>query len=86
MAHFHEISDMRIEGFDLKKSLGAGATSEVFEAENLATGDLVALKVFSQAVAKDPESLHRLNSEVEALECIRHPNTVQLKGKVKKQE
>jgi serine/threonine protein kinase len=70
------------------RSLGLGATSEVFEAVKTdvlnptAPGISVALKVFSPLVLSDSDAVQRLRGEVEALECLRHANIVALRSTV----
>lgn len=69
---------MEIQGFNVERSLGVGATSEVFAATNLTTGKRVALKSFSQLILSDPELVQRLETEVEILGKLRHSNVVTL--------
>jgi len=71
---------MEIDNFKMIKSLGIGATAEVFEASELGTDNHVALKVFSPLVLSDKEAMQRLRSEVEVLTKLRHPNVVTLKA------
>ena len=67
---------MEIQNFKVIRSLGIGATSEVFEAINLKTDISVAIKIFSPLVANDDETMRRLRSEFDILKQLRHPNIV----------
>ncbi len=67
-----------LKDYQIIRSLGVGATSEVFAAIRLADGQQLALKVFSPIVLSDADALKRLAAEVEALEKLRHPNVVTL--------
>lgn len=71
---------MHLEGYRILQSLGAGATSEVFAAIKNDSGRSVALKRFSPLVSHDVETRKRLQSEVEALGQLKHPNIVGLGG------
>lgn len=71
---------MHLEGYRVLRSLGAGATSEVFAAIKNDSGRSVALKRFSPLVSHDMETRRRLQSEVEALGQLKHPNIVGLGG------
>lgn len=68
------------------RSLGVGATSEVFEVINTSTKQHSALKVFSQLVLSDTELLDRLQDEVEILGQLRHQNIVGLLSHQRSQE
>ncbi len=67
-------------GFELKRLLGVGATAEVFAAMNLSRQLLVALKVFSPMVSRDPELVKRLEDEAAILSRLKHPNVVSTYG------
>src|SRR6185369_3946433 len=66
------------ENFKIIRSLGQGATSEVFAAYNQKADKNVALKVFSSLVLNDADALRRLQSEADTLAQLRHPNVVAL--------
>jgi len=69
-----------LESFDILKSIGNGATSEVFQARDLKTDTIVALKRFHPVLMQDPELVERLRGEVEVLKSLRHPNVVGLRN------
>lgn len=64
--------------FQIVRTIGLGATSEVYEAVNADTGKRIALKSFSPLVLSDPESVLRLEAEIAALNQLHHPNIVSL--------
>src|SRR5690606_12976260 len=53
--------------------LGAGGMGEVFEAENLQLGRLVALKIVTQSGG--PQARLRLEREAQIVASVHHPNT-----------
>src|ERR1700730_14774022 len=69
-----------LESFQILKTIGVGATSEVFKARNQNTDEVVALKCFHPVLMQDPELLERLRGEVEVLKPLRHPNVVGLRN------
>ncbi|MGZ3723446.1 MAG: serine/threonine protein kinase [Bdellovibrionales bacterium] len=69
-----------LNSYSILKSIGAGATSEVFKALNPRTDTIVALKLFHPVLMQDPELIERLRTEVEVLKTLRHPNVVGLQG------
>lgn len=64
--------------FRLRRSIGLGAAGSVWEAERLADGRLVALKVLRTAVAHDSQAADRLRREADALGLAWHPNVVEV--------
>lgn len=71
-----------MDSHQIVRSLGIGATSEVFEAVRVRDDTRVALKRFSAFVTNDPAMRERLRLEVEVLGKLRHPNIVNLLGTV----
>lgn len=56
--------------------LGSGGSGTVYEAEQIAVGKRVALKLLSRAVADDPEFQTRFATEARAAARIQHANVV----------
>lgn len=69
----------RHERFRIVRHLGEGGMGLVFEAEDLESGEHVALKTLKKP---DAETLFRLKREFRALEEVRHRNLVRLRGLV----
>ncbi len=63
-------------GYEDAHLVGAGATSQVFRARQVATGRAVALKRLRRHLVRDGEALARLRRELEALGRIRHRGIV----------
>lgn len=64
--------------FRLRRPIGVGAAGAVWEAERLADGAFVALKLLRTAVAHDSQAADRLRREADALGLAWHPNVVQV--------
>jgi serine/threonine-protein kinase len=85
------LKDRRLEGghqldtgsvvagqFRLGAKLGSGANGAIWEAERLADGTMVALKLLRTAVAHDTVAADRLRREAAALGLAWHPNVVEV--------
>lgn len=65
----------------LGRRCGSGGFSHVYVAEDIATGETVAVKVYTETPQRDKEWLAaRMEQEVEALERLRHPHIVRFLG------
>jgi len=64
--------------YRLQECIGSGAMAEVWEAEDLRVGALVAVKVVSEALGLNDEVRERLAREMVAIGRIHHPNVVAL--------
>ena len=62
------------------RPLGAGSMAEVFAAHDTKRNRDVALKIVRRHMARDPESLTRLDREAKVQQMIRHPNVAKLYG------
>jgi serine/threonine-protein kinase len=62
--------------FRLLAKLGEGGMGTVYKAQQISTKRLVALKVLSQAVAKQPGFLDRFRREVRILARLSHPHII----------
>ena len=64
--------------YRLTEKVGAGANGTIWEAERLANGELVAVKMLRAAVAHDTIAADRLRREAAALGLAWHPNVVEV--------
>jgi len=64
--------------YRLTEKLGIGANGTIWEAERLANGELVAVKMLRAAVAHDNIAADRLRREAAALGLAWHPNVVEV--------
>jgi len=68
------------DNYDIKDELGKGAFSIVKAAVNKKTGEKVAVKIINKAKAANSEAdAKRLQTEVEILKKVKHPNIISLK-------
>src|SRR5262245_39223980 len=66
--------------FSIDKELGSGAMGSVFRAKNDETGQIVALKLISAALASNEQALARFQREVSILKQLEHPNITRYFG------
>jgi eukaryotic-like serine/threonine-protein kinase len=64
--------------YRLTEKVGVGANGTIWEAERLANGELVAIKMLRAAVAHDTIAADRLRREAAALGLAWHPNVVEV--------
>lgn len=64
--------------YRLLDKLGEGGMGSVWRAEHLELGTLVAVKLISEEVAKNPEALARFRREAHAAAALRSPHVVQI--------
>jgi hypothetical protein len=62
--------------YRVQRCLGAGGYGEVYQAEQLAMGRAVALKVMHARMAGDPTAIRRFRREAQQACHLKHPNTV----------
>jgi serine/threonine-protein kinase len=67
---------LEIGGFEILSKLGRGGMSSVYKALDLATGQLVALKVVPPKAAENVAMLDRFRREARAMMLLDHPNIV----------
>ncbi len=70
----------KLGGFEVLSLLGVGGMGEVYRARDTKLGREVALKLLPDYLAKDKESLARLEREALLLASINHPNIETLHG------
>ncbi len=71
-----DLSGQVLGGFAIGKWIGAGGMGIVYEAEDVETGDAVALKVLAPYLGAQPDFVERFRREAQALKQLRHPNIV----------
>jgi serine/threonine-protein kinase len=66
--------------FRIEKELGSGAMGAVYRAVDTKTGQKVAIKVMSPALASEPRARARFEREAAILKQLKHPNIVRRYG------
>ena len=62
------------------RTIGQGGMGTVYAAENVDTGESVAIKVLSAGLVDEPHFRERFRAEIETLRKLSHPGIVQLYG------
>src|SRR5688572_14960626 len=70
----------QLGAYRVGREVGRGGMAVVYDAEDLRTGDRVALKVLKPGSALDKSNLSRFYSEIESLQKLDHPNIVRVLG------
>ena len=70
----------RLGPFRIERRIGRGGMGTVFAAVHEETGEQVAIKVLTAAVAEDSHLRIRFAKEIETLKTLRHPHIVRLIG------
>lgn len=71
-----DLSGQVLGSFVVGKWIGSGGMGIVYEAEDVDTGDAVALKVLAPYLGAQPDFVERFRREAQALKQLRHPNIV----------
>lgn len=69
-------TSLRVGNYDLLDRIGAGGMGTVYKARHRRMKRIVALKVLSPEVLRNPLSIKRFQREVETIACLGHPNIV----------
>ncbi len=79
IAPIHQLAvGSRLGRFLIERKLGEGGMGAVYQARDLAGGQLVAIKVLSQTMAKNPRALRRFAKEARLLALARSPYVANL--------
>ncbi|HEU5075482.1 MAG TPA: serine/threonine-protein kinase, partial [Polyangiaceae bacterium] len=77
-SHHFASGSVVVGQYRLGEKLGAGASGSIWEAERIADGTIVAIKLLRTAVAHDTVAADRLRREAAALGLAWHPNVVEV--------
>ncbi len=70
-------ADLLIAGrYRLREGIGTGGTAEVYAADDLQTGQVVAVKLLRTEAAADPDYVDRFKREAQAAMALDHPRIV----------
>src|SRR5262245_34647366 len=70
----------QLGAYRIGREVGRGGMAVVYDAEDLRSGERVALKVLKPGSALDKSNLSRFYSEIESLQKLDHPNIVRVLG------
>ncbi len=68
----------RVDGYQVDALLGTGGMGEVYRARDVALDRLVALKMVSRTLAREPTFVARFEREARAASAVNHPNVAQI--------
>src|SRR5207237_8983891 len=74
----NELAGQSLGGYKLDEEIGRGSMGMVYRGKQIALGRVVAVKVLSQALAKDASYVARFIREAQIIAGLNHPNTVQI--------
>jgi serine/threonine-protein kinase len=69
------------EGYRIRRRLGRGGMSVVYEAEEAESGRRVALKMMSHRLLYDPDAMRRFQREADIVASFDHPNIARMYGR-----
>jgi len=72
------LSGKVLQGYRIRRRLGRGGMAVVYEAESLASGQRVALKMMSHRLAHDIRAQQRFEREIRICRALRHRNIARL--------
>jgi serine/threonine-protein kinase len=74
----NELAGQSLGGYQLEEEIGRGSMGMVYRGKQIALGREVAVKVLSQALAKDASYVARFIREAQIIAGLNHPNVVQI--------
>ncbi len=74
----NELAGQCLGGYQLEEEIGRGSMGMVYRGRQIALGREVAVKVLSQALAKDTSYVARFIREAQIIAGLNHPNIVQI--------
>lgn len=74
----NELAGQSLGGYELTEEIGRGSMGMVYRGKQIALGREVAVKVLSQALAKDASYVARFIREAQIMAGLNHPNIVQI--------
>ena len=74
----NELAGQSLGGYQLEEEIGRGSMGMVYRGKQIALGREVAVKVLSQALAKDASYVARFIREAQIIAGLNHPNIVQI--------
>src|SRR5438270_4440743 len=74
----NELAGQCLGGYELEEEIGRGSMGMVYRGRQIALGREVAIKVLSQALAKDASYVARFIREAQIIAGLNHPNIVQI--------
>lgn len=79
-ADYDGLGGKTLEGYRIVRCLGRGGMAVVYEAERVADGQHVALKMLSHRLIYDSAAVSRFEREAEIVQGLEHPGIVRLRG------
>ncbi len=64
--------------YEIQQRVGEGGMGVVYRARQISIDRIVAIKMLSQQMAKDPNWVKRFNQEAKACSRLQHPNTIRM--------
>ncbi len=74
----NELAGQCLGGYQLEEEIGRGSMGMVYRGKQIALGREVAIKVLSQALARDASYVARFIREAQIIAGLNHPNIVQI--------
>lgn len=80
MSHLAQPGEVVVGRYRVVRPLGVGSMAEVYAAHDIKRDRDVALKIIRRNLARDPETIRRLDREAKVQQMIRHRNVAKLYG------